>query len=77
MTGNSPSAEDTAKFEEAFQLLDKFLEGQDWVAGNNITIADYALAISASFAEVSWKNLSFSTRFYSFLLQFYKLQKTV
>ncbi|KAJ9583904.1 hypothetical protein L9F63_021752, partial [Diploptera punctata] len=49
-TGTPFSPEDSAKLEEAYQLLDKFLEGQDWVAGNNITIADYALSITAAYA---------------------------
>ncbi|KAJ9583905.1 hypothetical protein L9F63_021753, partial [Diploptera punctata] len=57
-TGNPISAEDSTKVEEAYQLLDKFLEGQDWVAGNNITIADYALSISAGFASVLQYDIS-------------------
>mgnify|MGYP000038187793 CR=1 FL=1 len=30
-SGKTPSAEVIAKVEEAFQLLDKFLEEQDWL----------------------------------------------
>jgi glutathione S-transferase len=41
------------KLEEAFNILDKFLEGQNWVAGNAITIADYSIVASVSSIEVS------------------------
>jgi glutathione S-transferase len=41
------------KIEEAFQLLDKFLDGQDFVAGSSLTIADLAIISSVSTAEVS------------------------
>lgn len=51
-SGKAPSAETIAKLEEAFQLLDKFLEGEEWVAGSKITIADYTLVISASLTDV-------------------------
>lgn len=40
------------KLEDAFSILDKFLEGQTWVAGNNITIADYAIVTTVSSIEV-------------------------
>ncbi|RLU22215.1 hypothetical protein DMN91_006596 [Ooceraea biroi] len=45
---------DPAQYEKmvnAFQLLDKFLEGQDYVAGNNLTIADCAMVASVAAAE--------------------------
>jgi glutathione S-transferase len=40
------------RLEESFSILDKFLEGQTWVAGNNITIADYAIIATVSSIEV-------------------------
>jgi glutathione S-transferase len=40
------------KLEEAFQFLDTFLEGEDFVAGSNLTIADFAIISSVSTAEV-------------------------
>jgi glutathione S-transferase len=40
------------KLEDAFNILDKFLEGQTWVAGDNITIADYAIVTTVSSIEV-------------------------
>ncbi|KAJ9592347.1 hypothetical protein L9F63_001116, partial [Diploptera punctata] len=33
-----------AKLEDAFQVLDKYLEGQAWIAGNNLSIADFSIA---------------------------------
>lgn len=38
--------------EDAFDVLDKFLNGQDYVAGRNLTIADLALAATVSTSEV-------------------------
>ncbi|PSN30080.1 hypothetical protein C0J52_27540 [Blattella germanica] len=37
---------------EAFEFLDKYLEGQPWVAGDNLTIADLAIVVTVSSAEV-------------------------
>nr|CAD7259412.1 unnamed protein product [Timema shepardi] len=45
--------EKLAKLEEAVQFLDKFLEGQQWVAGSNLTIADISIVVTLSSAEVS------------------------
>jgi glutathione S-transferase len=41
------------KLEEALNILDNILEGQTWVAGNNITIADYSIVVTVSCIEVS------------------------
>ncbi|XP_043601571.1 glutathione S-transferase 1-1-like [Bombus pyrosoma] len=38
--------------EGAFDVLDKFLNGQDYVTGRNLTIADLALAATVSTTEV-------------------------
>jgi len=43
---------DYEKMIVAFQFLDKFLEGQDYVAGNDFTIADIAMVSSVTAAEV-------------------------
>jgi glutathione S-transferase len=40
------------RLHEAFELLDKFLDNQIWVAGSKMTIADLTLASSVSTAEV-------------------------
>jgi glutathione S-transferase len=48
------------KLDEAFQILDKYLEGQNWVAGKHLTIADISLASSVASVEVSKVDYSFS-----------------
>ncbi|XP_029665212.1 glutathione S-transferase 1-1-like [Formica exsecta] len=40
------------KMTEAFRILDKFLEGHDYVTGDYLTIADLALVSSVTTAEV-------------------------
>ena len=45
-------SEKMKRIEESYQFLDKFLEGQDFVAGNSLTIADIAIISSVSTAEV-------------------------
>ena len=47
-----------AAFGEPIELLEKFLEGKEWVAGDNITIADYSIVTTISHMEVSY-NLVF------------------
>ena len=49
----SPDPEKMKKLEEAYQFLDKFLEGKEYVAGNSLTIADLAIIASVSTAAVS------------------------
>ncbi|XP_025155340.1 glutathione S-transferase 1-1, partial [Harpegnathos saltator] len=58
---------DPAKFEkmtDAFQILNTILEGQDYVAGPNLTVADFSLIASVTTAEVfgfemeEYKNVS-------------------
>lgn len=41
------------KLTEAFQIMENFLEGQDYVTGENLTIADLALVASVTTAEVN------------------------
>jgi glutathione S-transferase len=41
------------KLEEAFQILDKYLEGRNWVTGKHLTIADFTVLSSVASAEVS------------------------
>ncbi|XP_063242969.1 glutathione S-transferase 1-1-like [Bacillus rossius redtenbacheri] len=36
------------KMQEAVGFFEKFLEGKEWAAGDNITIADYTLAVTIS-----------------------------
>nr|CAD7418896.1 unnamed protein product [Timema poppensis] len=49
--GEPEDAEKLKKIEEALAILEVFLEGKKWVAGDNITIADYTLAVSLSGIE--------------------------
>jgi glutathione S-transferase len=51
--GKTPDADTITKTNEAFEFLNTFLEGQDWLAGSNITIADFAVVVSVSLTEVS------------------------
>ncbi|KAK7873881.1 hypothetical protein R5R35_005742 [Gryllus longicercus] len=49
--GQKPSEEQWKKVEEAFGFLDKFLEDDEWVAGDSITIADYSIVVTTSNGE--------------------------
>ncbi|XP_067008502.2 glutathione S-transferase 1-1 [Anabrus simplex] len=49
--GEKPNPDLWKRVEEAFGFLDKFLEGNKWVAGDKITIADYSIAVTTSNAE--------------------------
>ena len=41
----------------AFSLLDKFLEGQDFVAGKNLTLADLSIVVTVATYEVIFLKL--------------------
>ncbi|XP_038217081.1 glutathione S-transferase 1-1-like [Zerene cesonia] len=52
--GGAPADKDKlAKVEDALKLLDNFLEGQKYVAGPNLTVADLSLIASVSSFEAS------------------------
>ncbi|CAH2085189.1 unnamed protein product [Euphydryas editha] len=52
--GNAPADKDKlAKVEDALQLLDTFLEGQKYVAGPNLTVADLSIIAGVSSFEAS------------------------
>ncbi|XP_030035460.2 glutathione S-transferase 1 [Manduca sexta] len=52
--GGAPAdKEKFAKIEDALQLLDKFLDGQKYVAGPNLTVADLSLIASVSSFEAT------------------------
>lgn len=54
MFANAPADGDKkAKVEDALQHLNTFLEGQKYVAGPNLTLADLSLVASVSTFEVS------------------------
>jgi glutathione S-transferase len=52
-TGTAGDKASFEKLEEALEILDNTLKGQTWVAGNNITIADYSIVVTVSSIEVS------------------------
>ncbi|KAG7190908.1 hypothetical protein KM043_006967 [Ampulex compressa] len=55
------AAKDQTKFEkigQAFEFLDKFLEGENYVAGKNLTLADLALATTVSNFELMEYDMS-------------------
>nr|AEV23876.1 glutathione S transferase class theta variant 8 [Periplaneta americana] len=49
--GTSPDPAHVAGFEQPLEFLEKFLEGNEWVAGNDITIADYTIGVTVSHME--------------------------
>ncbi|XP_044250241.2 uncharacterized protein [Drosophila takahashii] len=51
-TGQLGDAENFKKVEAAFEFLDIFLQGQDYVAGDQFTVADIAILSSVSTFEV-------------------------
>nr|CAD7574300.1 unnamed protein product [Timema californicum] len=56
--GMKPDAEALEKLEEAVGFLNSYLEGQGWVAGEDISIADYAIAVTMSNIEIVLPDLS-------------------
>jgi glutathione S-transferase len=52
-TGTAGDKASFEKIEAGLEILDNILKGQTWVAGNNITIADYSIVVSVSSIEVS------------------------
>ncbi|KAJ8893723.1 hypothetical protein PR048_006323 [Dryococelus australis] len=51
-SGAALDAEKLKKFEESVEFLNKFLEGEKWVAGSSLTIADITIAVTLSSAEI-------------------------
>ncbi|XP_069700049.1 glutathione S-transferase 1-1-like [Periplaneta americana] len=47
-TGKFGAESHLIKMQEALQVLDKYLDGQNWVAGDSLTIADIALTASVT-----------------------------
>ncbi|XP_069700624.1 glutathione S-transferase D4-like isoform X1 [Periplaneta americana] len=73
-SGGKPDADNIAKINEALELLDKFLDGQQWVAGSDITIADYAIAVTLSVTSVV--NIDIS-KYTNITKWFERVQKTI
>ncbi|KAH8318833.1 hypothetical protein KR074_007325, partial [Drosophila pseudoananassae] len=51
-TGKPGSLEALEKFNTAFELLNTFLEGQDYVAGSELTVADIVILATVSTTEL-------------------------
>ncbi|XP_063242976.1 glutathione S-transferase 1-1-like [Bacillus rossius redtenbacheri] len=47
-----------ASMEEALSIFDSMMNGQRWVAGDNITIADYTMAVSVTTAEIAGMDIA-------------------
>ena len=52
LDGQEAEPEKLEKINEALQYLNQFLEGQDWVAGDSMTIADISVVVTVSNSEV-------------------------
>ncbi|KAH8318751.1 hypothetical protein KR074_005262, partial [Drosophila pseudoananassae] len=65
--------EDYKKIEDAFQLLNTFLEGQVYVAGDHLTVADFAIVATVS----TYEAVDFDFRKYSNVSRWYENAKTV
>jgi glutathione S-transferase len=50
--GQEAEPEKLDKINEALQYLNQFLEDQDWVAGDSMTIADISVVVTVSNSEV-------------------------
>jgi len=50
--GQEAQPEKLEKITEALGFLNQFLQGQDWVAGDGMTIADISLVVTVSDSEV-------------------------
>jgi glutathione S-transferase len=50
--GQDAKPEKLEKINEALGYLNQFLRGQDWVAGDSMTIADICLVVTVSNSEV-------------------------
>ncbi|KAF2902737.1 hypothetical protein ILUMI_03445 [Ignelater luminosus] len=49
---NSVPAEKAAEIQEAYEFLEKFLEDRQWMACDNVTLADFSLISSVTTADV-------------------------
>lgn len=47
-TGATPDQAQCEKMDKAISFLDKFLEGENYVAGKTLTLADLSLAVTVS-----------------------------
>ncbi|XP_068156287.1 glutathione S-transferase 1-1-like [Drosophila tropicalis] len=72
-TNKPADPEDLKKVESAFETLDKFLDGQDYVAGSHLTVADIAILATVSTFEVA----DFDVSKYTNVNKWYQIAKKV
>ncbi|KAH8318832.1 hypothetical protein KR074_007326, partial [Drosophila pseudoananassae] len=72
-TGTPGTQEDYQKIETAFDFLNTFLEGQDYVAGDHVTVADIAIVATLSTFEA----VEFDFSKYSNVTRYYENAKKV
>ncbi|XP_039494449.1 uncharacterized protein LOC120453694 [Drosophila santomea] len=72
-TGKPGTDEDFKKIESSFEYLNIFLEGQDYVAGDHLTVADIAILSSVS----TFDAFDFDLSKYSNVARWYANAKTV
>ncbi|XP_020817296.1 glutathione S-transferase D2 isoform X1 [Drosophila serrata] len=72
-TGQPGSDEDFKKIETAFGFLNTFLEGHDYVAGDNLTVADIAILALVSTFDI----IEFDFSKYSNVVRWYANAKKV
>ncbi|XP_052835647.1 glutathione S-transferase D5-like [Drosophila gunungcola] len=72
-TGHFGTAEEFKKVEDSFELLNTFLEGQDYLAGDHLTVADIAILGSVS----TFDALEFDLSKYSNVAKWYSNAKKV
>ncbi|XP_012263552.2 glutathione S-transferase 1-1-like isoform X2 [Athalia rosae] len=65
---NKVNEEGVAGLEKAFELLDAFLNEQDYVAGDNLTIADFSIISTISTAD----EVGFDIRRYDNVMEWYQ-----
>lgn len=52
LSDQKPNEELKKKVEESLQILDKYLESNSWVAGSDLTIADFSAVAIVSTIDV-------------------------
>lgn len=62
------------KIEEVYEMLDKYLEGQDYVAGKNLTIADLSITATVTTSEVYYPSENY-IQFLFFIIDRIKIKQ--
>lgn len=71
-------AEDAKNMTECYDIVEKYLEGNDWIAGDSMTIADFSyIAMFISLPVSTVQTLVIYYLFIHYLLYSHYFQKTV